>query len=246
MTVRAGVDTGGTFTDLVALDEDTGELRLAKVLSTPTKPSQAVFDSFAKAGFDTREIAYFVHGTTVATNALIERKGAEVALLTTDGFRDILRIQRVMRPNHFDLHWVKPRHFVPRGVRRHGRPVPRPLGRPPAAARRSPPRRARRGRRGGGPRGARPYRRDDPARARPGLPRPVGKPRPGRSLRKTSGRSPSCERRGSRRPSEGPRGAACSGAAPTSRRVAPRARRHRSRGLDGIAAILEAERATGV
>jgi N-methylhydantoinase A len=114
MTVRAGVDTGGTFTDLVALDEDTGELRLAKVLSTPTKPSQAVFDSFAKAGFDTREIAYFVHGTTVATNALIERKGAEVALLTTDGFRDILRIQRVTRPNHFDLHWVKPRHFVPR------------------------------------------------------------------------------------------------------------------------------------
>ena len=87
---------------------------MAKVLSTPAKPSQAVFDSFAKAGLDTRDIAYFVHGTTVATNALIERKGADVALLTTDGFRDILRIQRVTRPNHFDLHWVKPRHFVPR------------------------------------------------------------------------------------------------------------------------------------
>ena len=114
MSVRAGVDTGGTFTDLVALDEETGEIRMAKVLSTPTKPSQAVFDSFAKAGLDTHEIAYFVHGTTVATNALIERKGADVALLTTDGFRDILRIQRVTRPNHFDLHWVKPRHFVPR------------------------------------------------------------------------------------------------------------------------------------
>ncbi len=55
-----------------------------------------------------------MHGTTVATNALIERRGADVALLTTDGFRDILRIQRVTRPNHFDLHWVKPRHFVPR------------------------------------------------------------------------------------------------------------------------------------
>ena len=114
MSVRVGVDTGGTFTDLVLFDEDTGELRMSKVLSTPGRPSRAVFDSFAKAGLDTHDIAYFVHGTTVATNALIERKGAEVALLTTDGFRDILRIQRVTRPNHFDLHWVKPRHFVPR------------------------------------------------------------------------------------------------------------------------------------
>lgn len=108
------MDTGGTFTDLVSYDEATGDVRMAKVLSTPSNPSQAVFDSFAKEKIDTREISYFVHGTTVATNALIERKGAEVALLTTDGFRDILRIQRVTRPNHFDLHWVKPRHVVPR------------------------------------------------------------------------------------------------------------------------------------
>ena len=114
MSVRAGVDTGGTFTDLVVLDDETGELRMSKVLSTSSEPSRAVFDSFAKAGLETEAIAYFAHGTTVATNALIERRGAEVALLTTDGFRDILRIQRVTRPNHFDLHWVKPRHFVPR------------------------------------------------------------------------------------------------------------------------------------
>ena len=114
MSTRAGVDTGGTFTDLVALDEGTGEIRITKVLSTPSHPSTAVFDAFAKAGLDTRDISYFVHGMTVATNALIERKGAEVALLTTDGFRDILRIQRVTRPRHFDLHWVKPKHFVPR------------------------------------------------------------------------------------------------------------------------------------
>ncbi len=114
MSTRAGVDTGGTFTDLVALDEETGEIRITKVLSTPSHPSTAVFDAFAKAGLDTRDISYFVHGMTVATNALIERKGAEVALLTTDGFRDILRIQRVTRPRHFDLHWVKPKHFVPR------------------------------------------------------------------------------------------------------------------------------------
>jgi N-methylhydantoinase A len=114
VAVRAGVDTGGTFTDLVSFDEATGEMRMAKVLSTPAEPSRAVFDSFAKPGLATRDISYFVHGTTVATNALIERRGADVALLTTDGFRDILRIQRVTRPNHFDLHWVKPRHFVPR------------------------------------------------------------------------------------------------------------------------------------
>ena len=83
---------------------------MTKVLvSTPSEPSRAVFDSFAKAGCRRRDISYFVHGTTVATNALIERRGANVALLTTDGFRDILRIQRVTRPNHFDLHWVKPK-----------------------------------------------------------------------------------------------------------------------------------------
>jgi N-methylhydantoinase A len=114
MTIRAGVDTGGTFTDLIAYDEESGSIELTKVISTPREPSQAIFDAFAKGGLDTRTIGYFTHGTTVATNALIERRGAQVALLTTDGFRDILRIQRVTRPNHFDLHWVKPRHFVPR------------------------------------------------------------------------------------------------------------------------------------
>ena len=114
MGIRAGVDTGGTFTDLVLFDEESGEIRMSKISSTPSEPSRAVFNSFAKAGVATSEISYFVHGTTVATNALIERRGADVALLTTDGFRDILRIQRVTRPNHFDLHWVKPRHFVPR------------------------------------------------------------------------------------------------------------------------------------
>jgi N-methylhydantoinase A len=114
MAFRAGVDTGGTFTDLVAYDEESGELRMAKALSTPTNPSRAVFDSFARAGLATNEISYFVHGTTVATNALIERKGAPVALLVTDGFRDILNIQRVTRPDHFDLHWIKPMPLVPR------------------------------------------------------------------------------------------------------------------------------------
>ena len=114
MAVRAGVDTGGTFTDLVAYDEQTGELRMAKALSTAHDPSRAVFDSFERAGLETSEIAYFVHGTTVATNALIERRGAPVALFVTEGFRDVLHMQRTVRPDHFDLHWVKPKPLVPR------------------------------------------------------------------------------------------------------------------------------------
>ncbi len=114
MTVRAGVDTGGTFTDLVAYDEETGAFRMAKALSTAHDPSRAVFDSFARAGLETAEIGYFVHGTTVATNALIERRGAPVALFITEGFRDVLHMQRTVRPDHFDLHWVKPKPLVPR------------------------------------------------------------------------------------------------------------------------------------
>jgi N-methylhydantoinase A len=109
MSVRAGVDTGGTFTDLVLLDEASGEIRVTKVLSTLAEPSRSVFDSFEKAGVMTSDISDLVHGTTVATNARIERRGAGVALLTTDGFRDILRMQRTTRPSHFDLHWIKPR-----------------------------------------------------------------------------------------------------------------------------------------
>lgn len=116
MGYRVGVDTGGTFTDLVGYDEATGTWVLAKVSSTPKNPSHAVFSSFGRVGLKTEDVEYFVHGTTVATNTLIERKGGRVALLTTQGFRDILRIQRLTRRNHFDLHWVKPRHLVPRSL----------------------------------------------------------------------------------------------------------------------------------
>ncbi len=87
---------------------------MAKALSTADDPSRAVFDSFARAGLETSEIEYFVHGTTVATNALIERRGAPVALFITEGFRDVLHMQRTVRPDHFDLHWVKPKPLVPR------------------------------------------------------------------------------------------------------------------------------------
>ncbi len=114
MTIRAGVDTGGTFTDLVAYDERTGQLTLSKSLSTPSAPSDAVFDVFRKGDLKTEEITTFVHGTTVATNALIERRGAAAALFVTDGFRDILHMQRTTRPDHFNLTWVKSRGLIPR------------------------------------------------------------------------------------------------------------------------------------
>jgi N-methylhydantoinase A len=116
MSIRIGVDTGGTFTDLVAQDEKREKLMIAKALSTPQDPSTAIFKTIRKAGLRPEDIEYFVHGTTVATNTLIERKGAKTGLIITKGFRDILRIQRVVRRHHFDLHWVKPKHLVPRNL----------------------------------------------------------------------------------------------------------------------------------
>jgi len=116
MKIRIGIDTGGTFTDLIAQEEDTKKLAVSKSLSTPTDPSVAIFNTITKAGVRAEDVAYFVHGTTVATNALIERKGAKTGLLITRGFRDVLKLQRVVRRHHFDLHWVKPKHLVPRNL----------------------------------------------------------------------------------------------------------------------------------
>jgi N-methylhydantoinase A len=89
---------------------------VAKTLSTPQDPSQGVFAAIAKLGIDPKAVGYFVLATTVATNLLLERKGAHVGLITTHGFRDVLHIQRIARPRSFDLHWVKPRHLVPRAL----------------------------------------------------------------------------------------------------------------------------------
>lgn len=114
MATRVGIDTGGTFTDLVASDAS-GAFRVAKTLSTPQRPSQSTADAIRKAGLSEEGgIETLVHGTTIATNALIERRGATVGVLTTAGFRDILQIQRVIRPRSFDLDWVRPAPLVPR------------------------------------------------------------------------------------------------------------------------------------
>lgn len=114
---RIGVDIGGTFTDLYAWDEDNptaAGVRTAKVLSTPHDPSVGVLDALAQAEIAPSQISTFVHGTTIATNALIERKYPEPALITTAGFRDVLEIGRQRRKALYDPYQVKPKPLISR------------------------------------------------------------------------------------------------------------------------------------
>lgn len=96
MKYKVGVDVGGTFTDLVATDED-GLVRIAKTSSTPGDQSVGVIEAIAKSGIDLKDISFFSHGATVGANAVIENKGARVAIITTKGFRDILELRRGQR-----------------------------------------------------------------------------------------------------------------------------------------------------
>ena len=113
--LRLGVDVGGTFTDLVALDN--GEILTAKVPSTPQDQSEGVMNSVHAAGIEAASVAAFAHGMTVATNALLERKGARTAIVTTEGFRDVLEIARQDRPSLYDLSKNRPPTLVPRKLR---------------------------------------------------------------------------------------------------------------------------------
>jgi N-methylhydantoinase A len=111
---RVGIDTGGTFTDLVAVS-GSGEVRLSKVNSTPHRPSDAVFAALERTGLDpSAELDQFVLGTTIATNAVIQRSGARTIFLTTAGFEDMLQIQRIDRRGLYDLQWVKPAPYAAR------------------------------------------------------------------------------------------------------------------------------------
>jgi N-methylhydantoinase A len=112
---RLGVDVGGTFTDLVAVSD--GRLVTAKVPSTTRDQSDAVMACVRAADVDPKRVSAFVHGTTVATNALLERKGARTALVTTEGFRDIIEIARQNRPALYDLTRDRPAAIVPRDLR---------------------------------------------------------------------------------------------------------------------------------
>ena len=113
MRHRLGIDVGGTFTDFVAYDEATGELRAWKNLSTPADPTEGILTGLATFG-QSDQLAGMRLGTTVATNALLEGKGAVVAYVTTRGFRDIPFIGRGNRRHHYDLAWVKPKPFLKR------------------------------------------------------------------------------------------------------------------------------------
>jgi N-methylhydantoinase A len=111
-SVQVGIDTGGTFTDLVAFDPDSGEISTFKTPSVPSKPGQALLNAIDGAGIPMQSIEGLVHGTTVATNALIERKGARVAFVTTSGHEDIPYIQRINRETLYNLHWRKPKPLL--------------------------------------------------------------------------------------------------------------------------------------
>src|SRR5256886_1649054 len=122
MPARLGVDIGGTFTDLVVIDEATGTARVGKVLTTPKDPAHGVEEGIRAllddAGVRPDEVRAVVHGTTLATNALIEKKGAKTALLTPEGFRDALEIGRGGRYDMYDLFIDPPPPLVPRHLRR--------------------------------------------------------------------------------------------------------------------------------
>jgi N-methylhydantoinase A len=111
--IRVGVDVGGTFTDLVALDR--GRVVTAKVPSTPEDQSEGVMRSLEAV--EAGDVAAFAHGMTVATNALLERRGARTALVTTEGFRDLIELARQDRPALYDLAERRPEPLVPRDLR---------------------------------------------------------------------------------------------------------------------------------
>jgi N-methylhydantoinase A len=117
---RVGADVGGTFTDLVMVDGDTGDMRLAKVPSTPEDPSIALETGLLELLGTTvppEAVGFFGHGTTVATNAVLQSRLALTGLITTRGFRDLLDIQRQKRPDVYDVYAEKPVPIVPRHLR---------------------------------------------------------------------------------------------------------------------------------
>ena len=115
MTVRIGVDIGGTFTDLVSLDESTGTLATSKALSTPRDLLEGVLRCVDQAGVRLSDCRLVIHGTTLGINALLERKGALTGLITTQGFRDVLEIGRGNFLRMYDVLYRRPAPLVPRG-----------------------------------------------------------------------------------------------------------------------------------
>ena len=117
-TYRIGVDIGGTFTDLVLLDEGGGRLEVLKVPSTPADPAAAVLTGtralLGRAGVASDRVSLFIHGTTLAVNTLLQRSGEQVGLLVTRGFRDLLELRRLRLREAQNYFVEKPEALVPR------------------------------------------------------------------------------------------------------------------------------------
>lgn len=121
MELHVGIDVGGTFTDFAVNVAGQNRSVLYKVASTPSEPDRAIVEGLAalaaENGFDVRSIVRLSHGTTVGTNALIQRRCGKVAVVTTEGFRDVLEIARQTRPRVYDVHLDNPAPLVPRRLR---------------------------------------------------------------------------------------------------------------------------------
>jgi N-methylhydantoinase A len=115
--MRVASDIGGTFTDLVFLDEKVGTIGVSKASTTPKNFAHGVIDTIKKANLSVGDTRFFVHGTTIVINALTERRGAKTGLITTKGFRDVLEITRANRPDLYNMYYTKPKPFVPRQYR---------------------------------------------------------------------------------------------------------------------------------
>src|SRR5215475_5600208 len=115
---RIGVDIGGTFTDVVLVDEQTGHIGVAKVSTTPGDVTQGVIDGLrhglAQHHVEPTEVTLLAHATTIVTNALLEKKGAKAGFVATRGFRDVLELRRSSRPDLYDLFQDAPAVLVPR------------------------------------------------------------------------------------------------------------------------------------
>ena len=117
MALRIGIDIGGTFTDLVALDEATGSVVDTKALSTPQDLLEGILRCVDQAGARLDDCRLAIHGTTIGINALLEHKGARTGLVTTEGFRDVLEIGRGNFLRMYDVLYRRPTPLVPRGRR---------------------------------------------------------------------------------------------------------------------------------
>ncbi|MEJ2739879.1 MAG: hydantoinase/oxoprolinase family protein [Dehalococcoidia bacterium] len=114
---RLAIDTGGTFTDIVHIDDETMQMKVDKVKSTPEDPGIAVIEGIKKISENMEDITIFTHGTTASLNTLIQKKGSKVGLISTEGFTDVLEMGRADRKELYNYLWKKPKPLVPRKLR---------------------------------------------------------------------------------------------------------------------------------